>query len=95
MKNLDRKKNKQNYFLAYNLPAHSIYENEIISGDITTLKKTDIGPAHLLRTNTKPPLAGPFAFSRIPKSKWNRQQHRIPLMHAIANTWLFFDFSSG
>lgn len=72
----------------------SPYENEIAYGrSLTTIKKTDIGPAHVLRTNTRPPLAGPFAFSRIPKPYWNKP--RVHLMHAISETWLFSNFSSG
>lgn len=70
------------------------YDNEIIHGhSITTIKKTDIGPAHVLKTNTRPPLAGPYAFSRIPKPYRNRP--RVHLMHAIRDTWLFVNFTSG
>lgn len=50
-------------------PTVSPYENEIASGrGLTTIKKTDIGPAHVLRTNTRPPL-GEFLllYSVIPK----------------------------
>lgn len=69
-------------------------ENEIAgrNNNILTKKKSDIGPAHLLRTNTKPPLAGPYAFSRIPKSKWKRK--RVLLDHVIRDTWLFVNFPS-
>lgn len=70
------------------------YENEIMYGNgVTTVKKTDVGPAHVLRTNTRPPLAGPYAFSRIPKPYWSRS--RIHTMHEISDTWLFVNFSSG
>lgn len=61
--------------------------------DILTKKKTDIGPAHVLHTNTKPPLAGPFAFSRIPQPKWKRQ--RVRLERSIENTWLFTSGRAG
>lgn len=81
-------------FIAIVKPTKFPYENEIFGvGEITTVKKTDIGPAHILRTNTKPPLAGPFAFSRIPKSKWKRQ--RVLLTNEIRDTWLFSDIYSG
>lgn len=65
------------------------YINEVPRGRpaLYEQKKTDIGPAHWFRINTRPPLAGPYAFSRIPKSKWNRR--RVNLEHAIADTWMF------
>lgn len=59
----------------------------------TTIKKTDIGPAHKFELNTKPPLAGPYAFSRIPKPFWNRP--RVHVMSDIMDTWLFMNISSG
>lgn len=53
-------KTKHN-FIARVKPTKFPYENEIFGvGEITTVKKTDFGPAHILRTNTKPPLAGPY-----------------------------------
>lgn len=75
-------------------PTASPYDNEIAYGrSVTTVKKTDIGPAHILRTNTRPPLAGPYAFSRIPKPYWDRP--RVHLMNDISDTFLFVNFSSG
>lgn len=75
-------------------PTQSPYENEIFGrNELTTVKKTDIGPAHRLKLNTKPPLAGPYAFSRIPKSKWRRK--RVLLDHVIRDTWLFHSMLSG
>lgn len=72
----------------------SPYDNEIsYPSGVTTVKKTDIGPAHILRTNTRPPLAGPYAFSRIPKPYWDRP--RVHLMNDIKDTFLFVNFSSG
>lgn len=71
----------------------SPFDNEIIHGALTTIKKTDIGPAHVLKTNTRPPLAGPYAFSRIPKPYRNRP--RVHPMHAIEDTWLFLNFTTG
>lgn len=72
----------------------SPYDNEISYGrSLTTVKKTDIGPAHILRTNTRPPLAGPYAFSRIPKPYWDRP--RVHLMNDISDSFLFVNFSSG
>ena len=55
--------------------------------------KPDIGPPVWYRPVTRPPLAGPFAFSRIPTPVWNKP--RVFLMHDISNTWLFTNFSSG
>lgn len=49
--------------------------------------------ARHFNTNTRPPLAGPYAFSRLPKPRWNRP--RVYLMHDIRDTWLFLNFSSG
>lgn len=42
---------------------------------------------------TRPPLAGPYAFSRIPKPVWNKP--KVYLTENIAPTWLFTNFSSG
>ncbi|XP_041780453.1 CD109 antigen-like isoform X1 [Anopheles merus] len=48
---------------------------------------------HVLVTNTRPPLAGPFAFSRIPRP--HRDIPRLFLSQEIQNTWLFDDTYSG
>ncbi|XP_050076546.1 CD109 antigen-like [Anopheles maculipalpis] len=48
---------------------------------------------HVLKTNTRPPLAGPFAFSRIPRP--HRDIPRIFLSREIQNTWLFDNTYSG
>ncbi|XP_058816280.1 thioester-containing protein 1 allele R1-like, partial [Topomyia yanbarensis] len=50
-------------------------------------------PVHEFKTNTRPPLAGPYAFSRIPKP--HRNIPRIFLSQEIANTWLFENAYSG
>jgi hypothetical protein len=55
--------------------------------------KPDLGPAVVYKPVTRPPLAGPYAFSRIPPPVWNKPQ--VFLMHDIASTWLFTNFSSG
>ncbi|XP_043275099.1 CD109 antigen-like isoform X2 [Venturia canescens] len=55
--------------------------------------KPDIGPPVYHRLATRPPLAGPYAFSRIPTPVWNKP--RVFPMHDISNTWLFTNFSSG
>lgn len=57
------------------------------------LVKSDNGPAHLLKKPTKPPLAGPYAFSWIPKPF--RYKPKVFLMHEIQNTWLWVNASSG
>ncbi|EDS33561.1 tep3 [Culex quinquefasciatus] len=50
-------------------------------------------PEHVFKTNTRPPLAGPYAFSRIPKPHKNIP--RLFLSQEIANTWLFESAYSG
>ncbi|XP_011135984.1 CD109 antigen isoform X2 [Harpegnathos saltator] len=60
--------------------------------EVSTLRP-DLGPSVTHRLATRPPLAGPYAFSRIPPPVWNKP--RVFLMHDILNTWLFANFSSG
>lgn len=55
--------------------------------------KLDLGPAVVYKPVTRPPLAGPYAFSRIPTPVWNKPW--VFLMHDIASTWLFTNLSSG
>lgn len=55
--------------------------------------RTDIGPPKLFKFHTKPPLAGPYAFSRFPKPAWDHP--RIYLKHAIENTWFFLNSPSS
>ncbi|KFB45610.1 AGAP008364-PA-like protein [Anopheles sinensis] len=50
-------------------------------------------PKQVLRTNTRPPLAGPFAFSRIPRP--HRDIPRLFLSQEIQDTWLFTNTYSG
>lgn len=59
---------------------------------VTTLKP-DLGPALIYKPATRPPLAGPYGFSRIPKPVWNKP--RVHLVHDLAQTWLFSNLSSG
>jgi hypothetical protein len=70
--------------------------NEIKKGrkyEYSTIR-TDVGPPNLFKFQTKPPLAGPYAFSRIPKPRWDHP--RIHLKKDIQNTWLFMNsYSSG
>jgi len=72
---------------------------EILEGRITgsphgvSTLRPDLGPPVTHRLATRPPLAGPYAFSRIPPPVWNKP--RVFLMHDILNTWLFANFSSG
>ncbi|XP_029178168.1 CD109 antigen-like isoform X2 [Nylanderia fulva] len=72
---------------------------EILKGRITgsshgvSTLRPDLGPPVTHRLATRPPLAGPYAFSRIPYPVWNKP--RVFLMHDILNTWLFANFSSG
>lgn len=60
---------------------------------MSTVKKTDIGPAYKFKVNTRPPLAGPYAFSRIPKPFWNRP--RVHVKNEVEDTWIFMNISSG
>ncbi|XP_017300547.2 CD109 antigen [Diaphorina citri] len=59
---------------------------------VSTLKP-DLGPAVTYRPVTRPPLAGPYAFSRIPAPFWSGP--RVYLDHDIDPTWLFSNLSSG
>lgn len=55
--------------------------------------KTDLGPPKVFKSFTRPPLAGPYAFSRIPKPHWNKPRVNVP--HEIENTWLFLSTQAG
>ncbi|KAM0733061.1 CD109 antigen [Formica fusca] len=84
-----------NGYVHENFPARP----EILKGRITgsphgvSTLRPDLGPPVTHRLATRPPLAGPYAFSRIPNPVWNKP--RVFLMHDILNTWLFANFSSG
>ncbi|CAK9821472.1 CD109 antigen [Anthophora retusa] len=77
----------------------AIGQSGILEGRITgsphgvSTLRPDIGPPVMHKLATRPPLAGPYAFSRIPPPVWNKP--RVFLMHDILNTWLFTNFSSG
>ncbi|EFA04694.1 CD109 antigen-like Protein [Tribolium castaneum] len=68
-----------------------IYLRPVFYG--TSTVKPDRGFGLPLHTVTRPPLAGPYAFSRIPKPVWNKP--KVYLTEEIADTWLFTNFSSG
>ncbi|XP_076755631.1 CD109 antigen isoform X1 [Xylocopa sonorina] len=76
-----------------------IQQPGILEGRITgsphggSTLRPDLGPPVTHKLATRPPLAGPYAFSRIPPPVWNKP--RVFLMHDILNTWLFTNFSSG
>ena len=55
--------------------------------------KPDLGPAVTYRSRLRPPLAGPYAFSRIPVPVWTHP--RVFLMHDVASPWLFTNTTSG
>lgn len=55
--------------------------------------KPDQGPAVTYRSRLRPPLAGPYAFSRIPAPVWDHP--RVFLMHDVASPWLFTNTTSG
>jgi hypothetical protein len=72
---------------------NEIVNNKNFESQYSTIR-TDIGPPNPFKFHTKPPLAGPYAFSRIPRPRWDHP--RIHLKHEIQNTWLFMNsFSSG
>ncbi|XP_031828991.1 thioester-containing protein 1 allele R1 isoform X2 [Nomia melanderi] len=85
-----------NGYIHENFP---IRQPGILEGRITgsphgaSTLRPDIGPPVTHKLATRPPLAGPYAFSRIPTPVWNKP--RVFLMHDILNTWLFTNFSSG
>lgn len=60
---------------------------------LTTIRKTDIGPAHAIETNTLAPGKGRYAFSYTPKPFWHNP--RIHVMHPPADTWLFMNVSAS
>lgn len=68
-----------------------IYLRPISYGSSTV--KPDRGAGFHLHTVTRPPLAGPFAFSRIPRPVWDKP--KLHLNRDVADTWLFMNFSSG
>lgn len=60
---------------------------------LTTIRKTDIGPAHAIETNTLAPGKGRYAFSYTPKPFWHNP--RIHVMHPPADTWLFMNVTAS
>ncbi|KAJ8943870.1 hypothetical protein NQ314_009640 [Rhamnusium bicolor] len=68
-----------------------IYLRPVFYGSSTV--KPDRGFGLSLHTVTRPPLAGPYAFSRIPRPVWNKP--KVYLTQDITQTWLFNNFSSG
>ncbi|XP_068143587.1 thioester-containing protein 1 allele R1 isoform X1 [Drosophila tropicalis] len=60
---------------------------------LTTVRKTDIGPAHKIEVNTLPPGKGRYAFSYTPKPYWHNP--RVHVMHNPADTWLFLNLSAS
>lgn len=68
-----------------------IYLRPVFYGSSTV--KPDRGFGLPLLSVTRPPLDGPYAFSRIPRPVWNKP--KVYLTEDIAPTWLFNNFSSG
>ncbi|KAJ8965945.1 hypothetical protein NQ317_008000, partial [Molorchus minor] len=68
-----------------------IYLRPVFYGPSTI--KPDRGLGLPIHSVTRPPLAGPYAFSRIPRPIWNKP--KVYLTEDIAQTWLFTNFSSG
>lgn len=63
-----------------------------IQSPVQPVVKPYIGPGAVVQPVTRPPLAGPYAFSRIPAPVWNKP--RVFLTHALQNTWLFTNLST-
>lgn len=68
-----------------------IYLRPVFYGSSTI--KPDRGFALPVHSVTRPPLAGPYAFSRIPKPVWNKP--KVYLTQDVTPTWLFSNFSLG
>lgn len=83
------------------LPQEDPEQNQIIGSSTNTRNadkrfralKTDLGPPKIFKTFTRPPYAGPYAFSRIPKPHWNRP--RVNVLHELPDTWLFVNTNAG
>ncbi|KAK4880764.1 hypothetical protein RN001_008910 [Aquatica leii] len=73
----------------YRPTLEDIYLRPVSYGSSTV--KPDRGVGLAFHTITRPPLAGPYAFSRIPKPVWNVP--KVYLTNDIADTWLFTNFS--
>ncbi|CAG9853917.1 unnamed protein product [Phyllotreta striolata] len=67
-----------------------IYLRPVFYGSSTI--KPDRGLVLPIHAVTRPPLAGPYAFSRIPRPVWNKP--KVFLLEDIADTWLFSNFST-
>ncbi|BES88505.1 thioester-containing protein [Nesidiocoris tenuis] len=57
--------------------------------------KPDIGPRVPYKKGNRPPLAGPFAFSRLPKQVIHRPRVYFSDSNIPINTWLFANFTIG
>ncbi|KAG5896879.1 hypothetical protein JTB14_033520 [Gonioctena quinquepunctata] len=75
----------------HNPTLEDIYLRPVFYGSSTV--KPDRGFGLPIHSVTRPPLAGPYAFSRIPKPVWNTP--KVYLTQDIAPTWLFNNFTSG
>ncbi|KAF5295443.1 hypothetical protein FQA39_LY13104 [Lamprigera yunnana] len=73
----------------YRPTLEDIYSRPVSYGSSTV--KPDRGAGLAFHTVTRPPLAGPYAFSRIPKPVWNVP--KVHLQQDVAETWLFTNFS--
>lgn len=73
----------------YRPSLEDIYLRPVSYGSSTV--KPDRGVGLTFHTITRPPLAGPYAFSRIPRPVWDKP--KVYLTQDIADTWLFTNFS--
>ncbi|KMY88827.1 CD109 antigen [Drosophila simulans] len=86
-----------NYFIEKEAESNPALDREASTGPdedkLTTVRKTDIGPAHKIEVNTLPPGKGRYAFSYTPKPFWHNP--RVHVMRDPADTWLFLNISTS
>ncbi|XP_017097884.3 thioester-containing protein 1 allele R1 [Drosophila bipectinata] len=85
------------YFIEKEAESNPVQGREASTGAeedrLTTVRKTDIGPAHKIEVNTLPPGKGRYAFSYTPKPFWHNP--RVHVMRNPADTWLFLNISAS
>lgn len=75
------------------ISVEDIYLRPVFYGSSTVKPDRGFGLPLNRLTGTRPPLAGPYAFSRFPRPVWNHP--KVYLTEDLAPTWLFTNFSSG
>lgn len=80
-----------NNYCVCNFSVEDVYLRPVFYGSSTV--KPDRGVGISYHTVTRPPLAGPYGFSRIPRPVWDKP--KVYLTEEIADTWLFSNSSTG